>query len=94
MNWYLDGLVQQGRRDALAQGLKAFVGLYFDEYTDATAVEPEVLVTLDNLLTVVPVDYDVEDLVRDAEADINAVGGVLSATTNKRHQVSTYSDAE
>lgn len=90
MNWFIDSLIREQVRTTVVDGLKAYVRLYYDTNTDATEVEPEALRAIDSLLTFVSVTEDVEDIVSQAEEEINDEGGVRSDTDGKYHKVSTY----
>jgi len=93
VNWWLDGYVMAGKREDMANGIKAAVHLYYDDNTDATELEDGFLAALRQL-----VDFpftslvdDLDELIREAEKEINDAGGVMSATTNERHPVKTPS---
>ena len=94
MSYYFEGLVREGKRTALHDGLKAFVFLYYSNYTDATAVEPDTLRLLADLLEHVDLTEDVVEIVTEAEEEINQVGGIRSETSGKTHKVNTYPDEE
>ncbi len=91
-DWFMDGFVAANMRETWAAGVKAWVHLYYHEYTDATQIEPEALRALLSLYDDwVSYDADALDLIREAEKEINDAGGVMSATTNERHPVKTPS---
>lgn len=92
MNWFVDSLIREQTRTAVADGLKAYVRLYYDNNTDATELEPEALRAIDNLLTFVSLTEDTEEIVTEAESEINEEGGVRSDTDGKYHQVCTYKE--
>jgi hypothetical protein len=94
MNWFVDSLVREQNRTALTDGLKAFVRLYYDEFTDATEVEPEVLRTMVALLSALSMgpNEDVEEIVSEIEQEINEGGGVRSDSDGMYHKVCTYKE--
>ncbi len=88
MNWILNSMTREAHRDTLADGLKAFVRLYYDEYTDATEVEPGALRALDAMLGYLSIDL--EGIVSEVEEEINDEGGVRSDSDGTYHKVCTY----
>jgi hypothetical protein len=73
MTGFLNALVDQRRQETLADGLKALVILYYEEYTDATELEDSMQAALRKLETefapFAP-SVDLEEIVAEAEADV------------------------
>lgn len=91
VTWFLDSLVHSGKEEEFATGMIAFVWLYYMEYTDATAIEPEVLTAMERLLATFNTDSDMVQVVVAAEQDINKAGGIVGSD-NTRHRVRTFTD--
>lgn len=90
MGMALWAIERQRKVDALNEGLAAFVKLYYDNFTDATEVEADAIRALTNLADILDLaDVDVQDIIRSAESDLNATGGVRSDTDGTVHKVHT-----
>lgn len=85
-------LTRRHLENQLAEGIRAYVRLYYDTYTDATTIEPGSLRLLERLVESLdyPGDVDVEEIVREEEAMLNDGGGVRSDSDGSVHQVCTY----
>jgi hypothetical protein len=89
--WSLD----RGRKtQALADGLAAFVSLYYDNYTDAKEIEHNTLRMLRSLVEESGVGIDVDLLIYETETRINQEGGVTSDSDGASHQFRTPVDIE
>lgn len=77
--------------EALAEGIKAYVWLYFNDFTDATELEPDVVRKLEWLVNILEVtDLDLPELVTEAEQEINEAGGIRSDSDGTVHTVQTF----
>lgn len=87
---YLDyGLARIRREEDIRSGLVALVKAYYHEYTDATNLEPGFVAALSSVWdwTGQPLDVDLEQVITDAETQINLDGGIASDTDGRRHLV-------
>ncbi len=89
---FVEFLARARLETELSDGLQAFVRLYYESYTDATALDPDTLRRLEALLNVLDGPPDLEDLVTEVEDNINSEGGIRSATDGELHLVCTYPD--
>jgi hypothetical protein len=85
MTGFLNALVDQRRQETLADGLKALVILYYEEYTDATELEDSMRSALRKLETefapFAP-SVDLEEIVSEAEAEVRRDTGRNVRTWN------------
>lgn len=76
---FAHGLVDNGRREAVSEGLKAFVHLYYDEYSDAVALDSDTYRALEHLLllgnTDLLDDHDLNSLLAEVQGEITAQTG-------------------
>lgn len=79
---------QQHQEETIGDGVKAIVRGYYDNYTDAEALEPDAYRLLEQVLALVDIDLDLEELIREAETEINESGGIVGSEGN-RHKVHT-----
>jgi len=78
MDWFVNGLITSSLRRSLAEGVRAAVSLYYDDYTDATELDPQFL---DGLQVLQPyLDDDLEDLIRGHEEALSREGGRVLST--------------
>lgn len=92
LNFFLWSVARRRYERDLSDGLRAYVRLYYDTYTDATCIEPGSLRILESLVQSLdyPGGMDVEEIVREEEAMLNDGGGVRSDSDGSVHQVCTY----
>jgi len=83
---------RERQRDEVVTGMVALVHLYYDNYTDATCIESDLIRLIDRVLNEADCDIDAQDLIAKEEAYINESGGVRSDTDGSRHNVCTYPD--
>lgn len=78
------------QEERLRAGVKGVVHGYYDNYTDATELEPGVVHTINEMLGWTDLSgLDTYELIKEAEVEINAGGGIRSDTDGTRHQVRT-----
>lgn len=90
---FLDSLLDSKLNERLSDGLKAYVWMYYREFTDAEKVDGDTIGVLAKLLEDVPNDLHLDEIVAEVEEMINGSGGIFSQTTGKHHGVGpTYDD--
>lgn len=93
MSPFLDSLHESKLNERLRDGLKAYVWLYYRDFTDATNLDRDTIFAMQKLLEDVSNDLYLDEIVTETEAEINAAGGVMSQTENVMHKVGpTYND--
>lgn len=81
---------RQRRLAAAFFGIKALVKLYYDNYTDATDLEEHYVHQLLNVMHEGTVGEElVFEAIREAEAELNRAGGLVSDSDGSVHQVRT-----
>lgn len=88
-SWLLASMRLSRLAETLADGIKAFVALYYENYIDATQVDADTLALLETLVDESLAGIDVRELVEAAEQEINSDGGITGADGTK-HPVRTY----
>lgn len=91
-SWFLAGLARERQTDDLATGIQAFIKLYYDNYTDATELDVNVVRMLRSLVEEAGVGIDVDLLIHETETAINENGGIESET-GFHHPVRTPTEA-
>lgn len=86
-------LGRQRQAERFGEGLTAFIGLYYDNYSDATMLDVGVVRAIRELVEESGVGIDVDQLIHDAETAINANGGVEGSEGDK-HPVRTPVDID
>lgn len=72
--FFLQALADQRRDEDIVEGIQKLVEAYYDEYSDATEIEPSVLTKLraiEDLCIDLHIDFDLEATVRTAEANVH-----------------------
>lgn len=89
MSWgnFADGIHAQTLEDAFEAGVKAWVELYYRDFTDATEIDGDTLHHMQRAVELVNNDVIFEDVVTEAEESINANGGIRSHSDGKLHKV-------
>ncbi len=75
---FLNALAEAGQREAIADGLKAWVRSYYDDYNDATHVEPNLIAAWELLLEQQGYSYidgDISDLIAEVQEAITSETG-------------------
>lgn len=72
--WFLDAMALDGYRVDLSDGIKAWIRLYYEEFSDATSIEPEFLSAWSTLVggeaLFHPLESDLVELVAEVQAEI------------------------
>jgi hypothetical protein len=85
LNWELR---HHAMASTLGNGLIAAIIAYYENYTDATELEPSFISAMDTLVEMAGLGVDVYEVIFEAEQRINASGGIQSETGG-RHEVRT-----
>lgn len=90
-NVFATSLHRQRLQQEFGDGLKAFVRLYYNNYTDAVRLEPNILDLLRQLVYEASASIDEDDLIREVEQEINDEGGV-EGSDGVKHKVCTFEE--
>ena len=82
--FFFTALAHQRSTDTIGAGITEMVRRYYDNYTDATSLDPEFLKALEVIVRDTELSTDVEDLVRDTEQAFNREGGLQDSTGKPR----------
>lgn len=84
----LRALEEQRRQQEVEDGIRAIVRTYYQNYTDATTLEPTFTRALMDVAQHIDLyEDDLFEIVVGEERAINAAGGIESGTTGDRHNV-------
>lgn len=89
---FLHSIVEQGMEEDFWSGIQAAVWFYYENYTDATDVDDELLPLLERLVALL--DLNLDDLsrtIQDAEASYNGDPQSSRDSEGKRRTVRTES---
>jgi len=86
----LHGMARASDERALAEGIKAFVRMYYQNYSDARRLDAYAVSAIEGMLMGAESSDDIEELVTEAETEINETGGVRSANDGTIHMVQTF----
>lgn len=89
--YFLYQMQEDAKLGELEEGLYALVWAYYQNNTDATEVEPQMLGALTQVLRFVEMEDRVNEIVQEAERRINDAGGITSDTDSTVHEVRTAS---
>jgi hypothetical protein len=84
----------QSQEETFIDGMKEYVKMYYREFCDAKEIEGPVLQALETLFDAVTPLASLEEVVREAEAEINDNGGIYSEWNCKYHKVQTFEPEE
>lgn len=89
MTWAMSLLQREALRERMNEGVRAMVLAYYDNYTDADALDPEFYRLLHQLGQETGDMADVDECIVAAERTLSLGGGIVSETDGTRHQVHT-----